>query len=369
MESASYGFEHYQREANKNQARGFEVYIKTPQEEAARQADLAKLSALLPPLDLAPDEYTEILDHARETWILSNPHSGIFEGNAKQNPQRFRSPENGFAQEHHESNWDHSCKMILCYVNSSRYFPEAMGHFDRETVLKTILWHDTPEFLYGDIPIDQQTPELRQLKLERELEAMTKIINTSRLGSQAEIILEQYEKRETKEAILVKILDILSGQHSFVEALFACLPATSEDIKVATGMNTLEYMAYLFHNQLVRQREVFDRWNIRLMRQFGLNDYQPMTPEVKKQTRSKMGRSDFKKLYRLLQQAEMIGDSDNPLSPLFYTLAQNHHRYDRFIMELQHCIDHPDFAPKLKELKEKCDRGEVIGDLDLFCPL
>ena len=348
-----------------NEENGYEPEI--------RSIDIAELKKITEHVPLEKDQRQRIYDHAMESWRFLNPNSNMFDDETLRNVYRYLTPENNFHKDFYETNWDHTCKMIGAYDNLCRYFPEAMAEFDHEISIKTILWHDTPEFLYGDIPVNQQTEDIKLVKARRELEAMKVIENNSIFGPEASEIFEQYEKRETKETILVKIIDILAGQHTFADLLFKYVAATSEEIEKATGLSALEYARYLVDDQYGRMHEIFDKWIERLMKFYGLDDYEPVMPGVdwqfaewhysNEELERMRERQDSTR--KALQKRELRCDDDNPASRFIYALEQNHGRYPNFIMGIQYDVDHPDFYSRLRAAKEWAE-SDMFGNIDLF---
>jgi 5'-deoxynucleotidase YfbR-like HD superfamily hydrolase len=292
-------------------------------------------------------------EHALEAWRYLNPRSDMFTQETQANVFRYQNHENGFFEEY-ETNWEHTLRMTQAYANLCQYFPEIMNEFEHETVLKIILWHDTPEFLYGDMPISQQTESKKLLKTEREAEAIAEIITASSLDMEVGKIFEEYERRELKEAVLVKVIDVIAGYSSFADLLCRFIPATSDEITLRTGMSGLEYTNYLFNVQFEKVSQIFLEWETKLMRFFRLGEYAPeMGDDWHQQNKTSVNR------------ALLLADDDNPASLFFYALEYEQFRHRDLIYGIQFDLDRPDFRQRLEASMKRADFGR-LGDFDLF---
>ena len=77
-----------------------------------------------------------------------------------------------------------------------------------ERVLKMCLLHDLPEAIAHDVPLHEQTPDVRAQKYQRETAAIEQILGLVD-NEDMRTCLEEYEARTTPEARLVKALDVL----------------------------------------------------------------------------------------------------------------------------------------------------------------
>ena len=77
-----------------------------------------------------------------------------------------------------------------------------------ERVLKMCLLHDLPEAIAHDVPLHEQTPDVRARKHQCEMDAMKQILAVVN-NDDVRLCLDEYEARITPEARLVKALDVL----------------------------------------------------------------------------------------------------------------------------------------------------------------
>ena len=99
----------------------------------------------------------------------------------------------------------HSWNMALMAVVLRPYLQAS---FDMQRVLKMCLLHDLPEAIVHDVPLHQQTPEIKQKKQQRESEAVNLILYLLD-NDDVRDCFHEYEERKTYEAQLVKALDVL----------------------------------------------------------------------------------------------------------------------------------------------------------------
>ncbi|MBS7386364.1 MAG: HD domain-containing protein, partial [Alphaproteobacteria bacterium] len=77
-----------------------------------------------------------------------------------------------------------------------------------ERVLKMCLLHDLPEAIAHDVPLHEQTPDIKQQKHAQEQNAIKQILSLIQNNDVSDSF-EEYEARNTPEAKLVKALDVL----------------------------------------------------------------------------------------------------------------------------------------------------------------
>lgn len=109
-----------------------------------------------------------------------------------------------------ESVADHSWHMAMIAIALS---PDLQTKVDLLRVFELIAVHDLGELFTGDIPAFAA----RAGKYEAEKEAVAKITQTLPPARQKEIfaLWQEYEERKTKEALFVKMLDVIDviNQH------------------------------------------------------------------------------------------------------------------------------------------------------------
>lgn len=291
----------------------FEARIKTPEQAEKREEQLDVFLKLIHKLPISTDEFCDVMDHASEAYLLLNPLSSSDDENEKQNVVRFK-PQQKISPEFQETNWQHTMKMVRIYANLAESFPNVMGKFNTVQAIKMILWHDTPEFLDGDLAITEQNDESRKEKKRREDTAREVIKNSSRLGAEAYEIMGDYEARKIKESRLVKILDILSGINSYYDMLTKYIPDSEEGFAEVVNMPV-----YKFAEQLVIGE--YDQSKKR---------YNPVIHSLK----TDLG-YDFD------------DDSDLELDNFFYCLDLSFHSYNQVHIDLQLSIDKEDFRERM----------------------
>lgn len=99
----------------------------------------------------------------------------------------------------------HSWNMAMMAIVLRPYLKNAV---DMERVLKMCLLHDLPEAIAHDVPLHEQTPDVRAQKHRREATAVEQILSVVN-SDDMRACLEEYEARITPEARLVKALDVL----------------------------------------------------------------------------------------------------------------------------------------------------------------
>jgi 5'-deoxynucleotidase YfbR-like HD superfamily hydrolase len=302
-------------EANKSVAgKGFESRLSTDEQYQQRDRELQDLFNKLSEINLTEAELLEIMDHAAECYLLLNPLSATDNETERQNVLRFRSWW-GIDPEFKETNWQHTVKMVNAYCRLSASFPNVVKNFDSKLLIETILWHDTPEFLYGDMPLDQQNDQAKIIKSQREQQAAEIIRDNSRLGQEAYKILNSYEERQTKESKLVKIIDILAGVNSYYELLMRALPNNETAFSEGFQQKVHKFAEYINQHELVSLHS----------RSGGLID--------------SLGKD---------LGYDINDEHDRELDNFIYCLEANVNRYNNFPWDLQLDIGKPDFSASLK---------------------
>ncbi|MCL2174165.1 HD domain-containing protein [Candidatus Saccharibacteria bacterium] len=356
-----------------------------------RDRDVTELIQLLDQIPLEADQQEEILHHAKQAWRFLNPSSGIFKSDDESNKvRRYRTRENSFFDDF-ETNWDHTCKMITVYTNLCRLFPELMdANFDHAHALKMILWHDAPEYWGGDVPINQQDDAARTLKDDNERIAMDNIKGgpppaswdeeackvyeeAYQIGDEAYQIIDEYKERETKTAILVKVIDILAGRDSFAKALCRYMPENPVQIKNYTGLSFDDYrMEYLWDDQGRKIDQLFWHWESRLIEVLGiLDDYTILAEEILSVIEPSAPHDADLYIQLLDEVREFLfrHDTEHPAFEFFYILRQNYDRYGSLIQGVQCYPDSSDFRQNIQGDKDTVDSNfeTYIGkDKDLF---
>ncbi len=99
----------------------------------------------------------------------------------------------------------HSWNMIMMAIALKPYLKNPVN---METVMKLCALHDLPEAIAHDIPLHEQTVEIKEQKRIKEQSAINTI---NELLQDADIAarFDEYELRQSPESKLVKLLDIL----------------------------------------------------------------------------------------------------------------------------------------------------------------
>lgn len=99
----------------------------------------------------------------------------------------------------------HSWNMAMMAIALQPFFKTPVN---LERVLKMCLLHDLPEAIAHDVPLHEQTPDVRAQKHQRETAAIEQILGLVD-NEDMRACLAEYEARTTPEARLVKALDVL----------------------------------------------------------------------------------------------------------------------------------------------------------------
>lgn len=99
----------------------------------------------------------------------------------------------------------HSWNMALMAIVLQPYLKT---HVNLERVLKMCLLHDLPEAIAHDVPLHEQTPDIKQQKYVQEQNAIKQMLSLIKNNDVLDSF-EEYEARNTPEAKLVKALDVL----------------------------------------------------------------------------------------------------------------------------------------------------------------
>lgn len=99
----------------------------------------------------------------------------------------------------------HSWNMAMMAIVLRPYLNNPV---DMERVLKMCLLHDLPEAIAHDVPLHEQSADVRVQKHKREADAVVQILSVVD-NDDMRACLEEYEARTTPEARLVKALDVL----------------------------------------------------------------------------------------------------------------------------------------------------------------
>ena len=97
----------------------------------------------------------------------------------------------------------HSWNMAMISMVLQPYF---QNDYDMRRVMELCLIHDLPEAIAHDIPLHEQTPQVREQKHAAETAAVKQILGILQNERIADLFAE-YEARQSKE--LVKALDIM----------------------------------------------------------------------------------------------------------------------------------------------------------------
>ena len=111
----------------------------------------------------------------------------------------------------------HSWNMAMMAIVLQPYLRTPVN---MERVLKMCLLHDLPEAIVHDIPLHEQTPDVRMQKYAKETAATKQIVDLLENEDIGACFVE-YDTRQTPESRLVKALDILdtSVQHMCAQDL------------------------------------------------------------------------------------------------------------------------------------------------------
>lgn len=101
----------------------------------------------------------------------------------------------------------HSWSMAMMAMVLQPYLHEK---FNMQRVLELCLLHDLPEAIAHDVPLHEQTPEIRNQKHLAETTAINSIVGLLQNQNVADLFAE-YEARQTYESRFVKALDILDA--------------------------------------------------------------------------------------------------------------------------------------------------------------
>lgn len=88
------------------------------------------------------------------------------------------------------------------------FAPYLKGEYNMQRVLELCLLHDLPEAIMHDVPLHEQTDQVRQEKRLAETNAIKTILNLVCNNHVADLFAE-YDARQTNEARLAKALDIM----------------------------------------------------------------------------------------------------------------------------------------------------------------
>ena len=99
----------------------------------------------------------------------------------------------------------HSWNMIIMAIALQ---PHLTQRPNMERVMEMCALHDLPEAIIHDVPLHEQTPDVRAKKRVQESGAVSQI--TDLLGNEKiRNVLDEYEERKSYEARLVKAIDVL----------------------------------------------------------------------------------------------------------------------------------------------------------------
>ena len=99
----------------------------------------------------------------------------------------------------------HSWNMAMISMVLQPYF---QNDYDMRRVMELCLIHDLPEAIAHDVPLHEQTPQVREQKHAAETAAVNQILGILQNERIADLFAE-YEARQSKESQLVKALDIM----------------------------------------------------------------------------------------------------------------------------------------------------------------
>lgn len=99
----------------------------------------------------------------------------------------------------------HSWNMIMMAITLKPYLKNQVN---MEIVMELCALHDLPESIAHDIPLHQQTAEIKQKKHIQENAAIN-TINTLLDNADIAARFDEYELRQSPESKLVKLLDVL----------------------------------------------------------------------------------------------------------------------------------------------------------------
>src|SRR3989344_1572822 len=108
-----------------------------------------------------------------------------------------------------ESSAEHSWS---CLILADFFLNNLKENYDRLKVYEFLMYHDLVEIETGDVCISDEAG--RNGKKEREFNAMNKLKNDlpDSISKKFVNIFKEYEKCETKEAKLARIIDVLDAQ-------------------------------------------------------------------------------------------------------------------------------------------------------------
>lgn len=99
----------------------------------------------------------------------------------------------------------HSWNMATMAMVLQPYF---QNDYDMQRVMELCLIHDLPEAIAHDVPLHEQTPQVRREKRIAETAAVKQILGIVQNERIADLFVE-YDARQSKESRLVKALDVM----------------------------------------------------------------------------------------------------------------------------------------------------------------
>lgn len=99
----------------------------------------------------------------------------------------------------------HSWNMATMAMVLQPYF---QNDYDMQRVMELCLIHDLPEAIAHDVPLHEQTPQVRREKRIAETAAVKQILGIVQNERIADLFAE-YDARQSKESHLVKALDVM----------------------------------------------------------------------------------------------------------------------------------------------------------------
>ena len=100
----------------------------------------------------------------------------------------------------------HSWNMALMAMIVRPYLTAPVN---MERVYELCLLHDLPEAIAHDVPLHEQTPDVKLQKHVQEMSAIERIVSVLGNNNDVRACFAEYEVRTTPEAQLVKALDVL----------------------------------------------------------------------------------------------------------------------------------------------------------------
>lgn len=100
----------------------------------------------------------------------------------------------------------HSWNMALMAMIVRPYLTVPVN---MERVYELCLLHDLPEAIAHDVPLHEQTPDVKLQKHVQEMSAIERIVSVLGNNNDVRACFAEYEARTTPEAQLVKALDVL----------------------------------------------------------------------------------------------------------------------------------------------------------------